>query len=127
MSRKRRPRDAAEALALLKQFASETRDNQEKLFKAFRPVAKTARHAVPVWIEPLPRRIAPSHLMIADAVEAYTLEQPTRRNPRARSMDVALGLKRPAGAGKGHAEGWPANRNPHSLPPALGRNLDGDC
>ena len=35
--------------------------------------------------------------MIADAVEAYTLEKPTRRKPRARSMDVALGLKRRPG------------------------------
>ena len=101
LGRKRGPRDEAEATALLKQFASETRDNQEKLYEAFRPVAETARHAVPVWIEPLPQRIAPSHLMIADAVEAYTLEQPTRRNPRARSMDVALGLKRPPGPAKG--------------------------
>ena len=101
LGRKRGPRDEAEAPALLKQFASETRGNHEKLLKAFRPVAKTARHAVPVWIEPLPRRIAPSQLMIADAVEAYTLEQPTRRNPRARSMDVALGLKRPPGRLRG--------------------------
>ena len=59
LGRKRGPRDEAEAPALLKQFASETRDNQEKLFKAFRPVAKTARHAVPVWIEPLPRGSRP--------------------------------------------------------------------
>ena len=105
LGRKRGPRDAAEALARLKQFASETRDNQEKLFKAFRPVAKTARHAVPVWIEPLPPRIARSYLMIADAVEAYTLEKPTRRKPRARSMDVALGLKRPPGRLRGTQRG----------------------
>ena len=100
VSRKRGPRDAAEALVPLKQFNSETRDNQEKLFEAFRAVAETARHAVPVWIEPLPW-IAPSHLVIADAVEAYTLEEPTRRKPRARSMDVALGLKRPPGRLRG--------------------------
>ena len=60
LGRKRRPRDAAEALARLKQLASELRDIQEKLFEAFRPVAKTARHAVPVWIEPLTARIATS-------------------------------------------------------------------
>jgi len=101
LGRKRGPRDEAEATALLKQFASETRDNQEKLYEAFQPVAETARHAVPVWIEPLPQRIAPSHLMIADAVEAYTLEKPTRRKPRARSMDVALGLKPRPGPAKG--------------------------
>ena len=101
LGRKRGPRDKAEATALLKQFASETRGNHEKLLKAFRPVAKTARHAVPVWIEPLPQRIARSYLMIADAVEAYTLEKPTRRKPRARSMDVALGLKRPPGRLRG--------------------------
>jgi Recombinase len=101
LGRKRGPRDEAEALGLLKQFASETRGNHEKLFKAFRPVAKTARHAVPVWIEPLPPRIARSHLMIADAVQAYTFEKPTRRKPRARSMDVALGLMRPPGRLRG--------------------------
>ena len=105
LGRKRGPRDEAEATALLKQFASETRDNQEKLYEAFQPVAETARHAVPVWIEPLPQRIAPSHLMIADAVEAYTLEKPTRRKPRARSMDVALGLKRRPGPAKGTQRG----------------------
>jgi hypothetical protein len=105
MSRKRKPRNKAEALALLKQFASETRGNHKKLLKAFRPAAKTARHAVPVWIEPLPPRIAPSHLMIADAVEAYTLEQPTRRTPRARSMDVALGFKPRPGPAKGTQRG----------------------
>ena len=64
-------------------------------------MAKTARHAVPVWIEPL----LSIHLMIADAVEDYTLEQPTRRNPRARSMDVALGLKPRPGPAKGTQRG----------------------
>jgi hypothetical protein len=43
--------------------------------------------------------------MIADAVEAYTLEQPTRRNPRARSMDVALALKPRPGRAKGTQRG----------------------
>jgi len=37
----------------------------------------------------------------ADAVDAYTREKPTRRKPRARSMDVALGLKRRPGRAKG--------------------------
>ena len=52
LGRKRRPRDAAEAREWLKQFASDSRDIQEELLKAFRPVAKTARHAVPIWIKP---------------------------------------------------------------------------
>ena len=40
MSLNRKPRDKAEALAWLKQLASNLRDIQKEQLKAFRPVAK---------------------------------------------------------------------------------------
>ena len=101
MSLKRRPRNEAEARAWLKQFASNLRDTQKEQLKAFRPVAKTARHAVAQWIEPLGMTLLRSDLAtwFTDAVEAY--EEPTKGKGRARSLDVALGLKPPVGAPRG--------------------------
>ena len=52
LSRNRRPRDKAEALAWLKQLARDLRDIQKEQLKAFRPVAETARHAVLIWTAP---------------------------------------------------------------------------
>ena len=59
--------------------------------------AKSARHAA------TGRAVSPEPPSgwFADAVDDYTLEKQTRRKPRARSMDVALGLKRPPGRPKG--------------------------
>jgi hypothetical protein len=81
MSRKRKPRNAVEAREWLKQFAGNLRGVQE------RPDEVPLNPDLANWV--------------ADAVDAYTLEKPTRRKPRARSMDVALGLERPAGRPKG--------------------------
>ena len=102
--RERVPRDAAQARAWLKQFASELqdirselRDSQKDLLKAFRRMAKTARNATALWIKP---HVALSlHLVnwFTDAVDDYTLEEPTKGKRRAPSMDVALGLTRPPG------------------------------
>ena len=101
--RKRRPRDKAEALAWLKQLASNLRDIQKEQLKAFRPVAKTARHAVAQWIAPLGMTLLRSDLAtwFTDAVEAYDPEEPTKGKRRARSLDVALGLEPPVGAPRG--------------------------
>lgn len=101
--RKRRPRDKAEALAWLKQLASNLSDIQKEQLKAFRPVAKTARHAVAQWIAPLGMTPLRSDLAtwFIDAVEAYDPEEPTKGKRRARSLDVALGLKPPVGRPRG--------------------------
>jgi hypothetical protein len=83
--RKRRPRDAAEARERLKQFATNLRDVLAK------PDEIPLNSDLATWV--------------ADAVDAYTLERQTKRKRRARSMDVALGLKRPAGRTRGTQSG----------------------
>jgi Recombinase len=85
MSRKRKPRDAAQACEWLKRLAKNLRDIQAKPDEVPLDVDLTN------WF--------------ADAVDVYTLEKPTRRKPRARSMDVALGLKRRPGQAKGTQRG----------------------
>jgi hypothetical protein len=77
----RKPRNATEAGEWLKQFAGNLRDIQA------RP-------------DEIPLDVDLANWFIS-AVDAYTLEEPTRRKPPARSMDAALGLKRPAGRLKG--------------------------
>jgi Recombinase len=93
------PRDAAEARAWLIQLANELLDNQEKTLWAFRRVVKTARHAVPKWIEPIEPLTASPHLVnwFTAAVKACTSEEPTKGKRRTFSLDVALGLTRPRG------------------------------
>jgi hypothetical protein len=85
MSRKFMPRDAAQARDWLKLLAKNLRDIQAK-----------------------PDEIPPDFDLanwFADAVDDYTREKPTRRKPRARSMDVALGLKPRPGRAKGTQRG----------------------
>jgi hypothetical protein len=105
LSLKRRPRNEAEARAWLKQLASNLRDIQKEQLKAFRPTAKTARHAVAQWIEPLGVGMTMLRSDLAtwfiDAVEASDPEEPTEGKRRARSLDVALGLKPPVGHPRG--------------------------
>jgi hypothetical protein len=93
------PRNPAQARAWLKQFASELHDTQSELrgsqtdlLKALRRVPKTARNAIGLWIKPY-LALSP-HLAnwFINAVDAYTLEEPSEGKRRARSMDVALGL-----------------------------------
>ena len=90
------PRDAAQARAWLKQFASELhdiqselRDNQKGLQTALRRVPKTARNAAALWIKPWVA-LSPHLKWIINAANAYT-------SGRALSMDVALGLTPPPG------------------------------
>ena len=103
--RERVPRDAAQARVWLKQFASELRaiqselrDSQKDLRKALRRVPKTARNATALWVTP-PYVALSLHLVdwFINAVDDYTLEEPTKGKRRAPSMDAALGLTRPPG------------------------------
>ena len=102
--RERVPRDAAQARAWLKQFASELheiqselRDSQKDLLKALRRVTKTARNTTALWIKPYVALSPHLANWFINAVDAYTLEEPTKGKRRALSMDVALGLTPPPG------------------------------
>ena len=83
-----RPRNEAEARAWLKQFASNLRDMQVK------PDEVPLNFDLATWF--------------ADAVDAYTLEKPTKRKRRAWSMDVRWGWSGRVGAAKGHAQWRPS-------------------
>ena len=121
--RERVPRDAAQARAWLKQFASELRDiqselrdSQKDLLKALRRVAKTARNATAIWIKPYVA-LSP-HLVnwFINAVDDYTPRRADeRKTPRAFDGCCA-GFDAAAGAAKRHAGRSPANRNRYSLP-----------
>ena len=87
----------------MKQFArelrdvrSELREGQKDLRKALRRVAKRDRNGTAVSIKPYALSL---HLVnwFINALDAYTLEKPTKGKRRARSMDVALGLTPPPG------------------------------
>jgi hypothetical protein len=85
MSRERKPRDAAQAREWLQRLAKNLRDIQAK------------PDEIPVDVD--------LANWFAEAVDAYTLKKQTTRRRRAPSMDVALGLKPPAGRPKGTQRG----------------------
>jgi hypothetical protein len=104
LSQERVPRDPTEALAWLKQFASELLDVQEKMHEAFRPVAEAVRRdhrrrsrmIGAQWIEP---PIVSPHLLkwFTDAVKACDSEEPMKGKRLDVALGRALGLIRPRG------------------------------
>ena len=102
--RKRVPRDAAEAREWLKQFASEARDIQEEMLKAFRPMAETARNAIPLWIEPSSLSLRPCELVCRRGGRLHPRKADEEKTSRAFDGRCA-GFETAAGAAKRHAEG----------------------
>jgi hypothetical protein len=101
-------RPEAEAREWLKQFAGnlrELRGIQKEHLKALGPMIKTAGHASPVWIDPEIIPLPGLADWMIDAIDAYTLENPTTRNRRARGRWMLHWVETACGATKGHAEG----------------------